>query len=643
MASQPLVPAAEYVRMSTGEQLSSIPIQKQTIRRYAASHECEIITTYADSGRSGIDIKHRTGLRQLVLDVLGGQAPFRTILVYDISRWGRFPDIDESAHYEFICRSMGISVQYCAEPFENNGTLASEIMKTLKRAMAAEYSRELAIKVSEGMRWLVGHGFRAGAIPGYGLRRMLVSAEGRYKQILQLHERKSITTDKVILVPGPEHEVEGVGIMFSLAADKEQSPRVIAEELNRRGIRFTGDTQWTEATVYRILKSEKYIGCNVWGKTKSPFRSYSRRLPPEEWIRKPAAFVPLVSADQFARVQELMERRRTKRSKPHEFLLNRMKEVLAREGKLTEALLIKYGYFDYRTYVKRFGSVMQAYQLVGYKPSAHAFASVNGFNKLKRLRLEVLTQLKGLFPSQLRVLRLTSRRQREIVELDQSLRVAVHICRPARPTLSGEPRWLLLGQDNERDLPCLICMPDESLRQLTAFYVVPQFGKLIRRCKILSEDHPWLAAGKRLDSLSDFCEVTKELAKEWKLRHDVIVTGDVVLTELTSTVTIAGHEIMLPSVEAALFTSLVQNAGCVVSRERLFEIGMLASRDRAGRSVHRRAYFLRNHMSILRRKLGTFGKRIVTAKYQGYVYQRTRRIALTNMDRFSPLLRIPSH
>lgn len=156
MPTQLLVPAAEYVRMSTEEQPNSIVLQQAAIRRYAAAHGCEVVVTYTDPGKSGIGIKRRVGLRQLIQDVIGGQARFRAILVYDVSRWGRFQDTDESAHYEFLCRSAGVPVHYCAEQFENDGRLPNEIMKTLKRTMAAEYSRELSVKVSAGcgVLWL---------------------------------------------------------------------------------------------------------------------------------------------------------------------------------------------------------------------------------------------------------------------------------------------------------------------------------------------------------------------------------------------------------------------------------------------------------------------------------------------------------
>jgi DNA invertase Pin-like site-specific DNA recombinase len=90
-----------------------------------------IVRTYRDEGESGLRLRNRAGLRQLLDDVQSDQADFDHILVYDVSRWGRFQDIDESAHYEFICKQAGIAVQYCAEQFENDGSMLSSIVKNL--------------------------------------------------------------------------------------------------------------------------------------------------------------------------------------------------------------------------------------------------------------------------------------------------------------------------------------------------------------------------------------------------------------------------------------------------------------------------------------------------------------------------------
>lgn len=69
------------------------------------------------------------------------------LVYYDVSRWGRFQDVDESACYEYVLKRAGIRVHYCAEQFENDGSMSSSVLKTLKRSMAAVYSRELSVKV----------------------------------------------------------------------------------------------------------------------------------------------------------------------------------------------------------------------------------------------------------------------------------------------------------------------------------------------------------------------------------------------------------------------------------------------------------------------------------------------------------------
>lgn len=120
-----------------------------------------------------------------------GSADFAAVLVYDVSRWGRFQDADESAYYEFICREAGIKVHYCAEQFENDGSLSATIIKSMKRAMAGEYSRELSTKVFTGQCRLIRLGFRQGGPAGYGLRRQLVDERREPKAILDRANKRA--------------------------------------------------------------------------------------------------------------------------------------------------------------------------------------------------------------------------------------------------------------------------------------------------------------------------------------------------------------------------------------------------------------------------------------------------------------------
>lgn len=206
--------AAQYVRMSTDYQRYSIQNQAAAIAAFAQKSGLTIVRTYVDEGRSGLRIKGRAGLLQLIEDVSSGQADFDHILVYDVSRWGRFQDVDESAHYEFICKQMGIKVTYCAEQFDNDGSLLSSIVKNIKRVMAAEFSRELSVKVHVGQCRIVSLGFSVGAPVGYGLRRELVDGAQRSKGLLAKGERKSLQTDRVRIQRGPEHEAAIVRWIF---------------------------------------------------------------------------------------------------------------------------------------------------------------------------------------------------------------------------------------------------------------------------------------------------------------------------------------------------------------------------------------------------------------------------------------------
>jgi DNA invertase Pin-like site-specific DNA recombinase len=166
--------AAQYIRMSTEHQQYSPENQVDIIQQYAREHNMEIVQVYSDHGRSGLNIAGREGLNRLMADVEAKRTDFTSLLVYDVSRSGRFQDVDESAYYEYVLKRAGIRVHYCAEQFENDGSMSSSVLKILKRSMAAEYSRELSVKVFSGQCRLIELGFRQGGPAGYGLRRQLI-------------------------------------------------------------------------------------------------------------------------------------------------------------------------------------------------------------------------------------------------------------------------------------------------------------------------------------------------------------------------------------------------------------------------------------------------------------------------------------
>src|SRR5207249_9271373 len=164
---------------------------------------------------------------------------------------------------EFLCKRAGIPVVYCAETFANDGSMPNMIMKALKRVMAGEYSRELSEKVFAGKKTVAQLGFRSGGTAGYGLRRLLISPEGKPKQILQPGERKCLVTDRVKLVRGPSSEVKCVREIYRMAIDDKMSIRQIESVLKSREKKFSRRL-CILASISEVLTHQKYTGLSVW-------------------------------------------------------------------------------------------------------------------------------------------------------------------------------------------------------------------------------------------------------------------------------------------------------------------------------------------------------------------------------------------
>ncbi|PQO28919.1 recombinase family protein [Blastopirellula marina] len=359
--------AAQYVRMSTEHQQYSTLNQEDMIREYAERRGFEIVRTYADEGKSGLNVAGRESLRRLIADVQDQKADFDVILVYDISRWGRFQDADESAYYEYLCKQAGIDVHYCAEQFENDGGPTSTIIKSVKRAMAGEYSRELSSKVFKGQCRLIELGFRQGGAPGFGLRRMLIDQSGQSKCVLSRGEYKSLQTDRVILVPGPPEEVEIVREIYDRFVKHGKREGEIAELLNVRGIKTDYGRPWNRGTVAQVLTNEKYIGNNVYNRTSFKLKRKHVVNSPETWVRADGAFDPLVSPDLFFTAQGIIQERSRRFS--DEELIERLKLLAKRHPILSAAIIDSADDVPTSsTFRSRFGSLIRAYRLAGYTP-----------------------------------------------------------------------------------------------------------------------------------------------------------------------------------------------------------------------------------------------------------------------------------
>jgi DNA invertase Pin-like site-specific DNA recombinase len=486
--------------MSTDHQKYSTENQAEAIRHYAAARGIDIVRTYADEGKSGLSIDGRDALKRLIDDVEHGRADFDTILVYDVSRWGRFQDADESAYYEHICKRATITVQYCAEQFENDGSPVSTIVKGVKRAMAGEYSRELSTKVFAGQCRLIELGFRQGGTPGFGLRRTLIDQSGTPKGVLARGEQKSIQTDRVVLNIGPETEVAVVRQIYRRFAEEHLSERQIADDLNARGMMRASGQPWTRGTVHQVLINENYIGNNVWNRVSFKLKKKRVRNPPDIWLRAEGVFPAIVERCLFDAAQTIIRARSFRMS--DQDMLDALRRRRESAGSLSGLIIDEAeGLPSSSAYRSRFGSLLQAYRLVGYTPRRdYRYIEIN--RRIRELHPRIMAEILDGFRAS--GSHLQGDPETELILVNGELTVSVVIAR-CRRTPGGSYRWRLRFDTGLRPDVTIAVRMDAANQAPVDYYILPRIDIASATLR-LAEENGLALDGYRFDSLDPLYE-----------------------------------------------------------------------------------------------------------------------------------------
>lgn len=499
--------AAQYVRMSTEHQQYSTANQQDALAEYAQRRGLDIVRTYADEGKSGLSFAGRTSLQRLIADVQSGQADFSVILVYDVSRWGRFQDADESAYYEYLCKRAGIEVHYCAEQFENDGGPTSTIIKSVKRAMAGEYSRELSSKVFKGQCRLIELGFRQGGSPGFGLRRMLLNPTGEHKGLLTRGEQKSLQMDRVILVPGPEAELHVVRQIYDWFTNDGKQEREIAQLLNDRGVLTDLGRLWSRGTVHQVLTNEKYIGNNVYNRTSFKLKRKHVRNPSQMWVRSDGVFQSIVSQQQFFVARGIVLERNRRFS--NEELLEQLRQLISQHATISSHLIDSAdGMPSASVYRSRFGSLVEAYRLAGFVPERnYDFIEIN--RRLHSMHPGLIDNLVGL----LAAVDATVRRdaQTGFLIINEQFTASLFLSR-CRQTTGGALRWIMhLDRQLTPDITILVRM-DANNAVPVDYYLLPVMDIAVPKLMLCE------ANGAALDTYQfDSLDYLTSIAKRQKL------------------------------------------------------------------------------------------------------------------------------
>ncbi|MEC5652903.1 recombinase family protein [Enterobacter bugandensis] len=464
------VRVAQYLRMSTDRQQYSLHNQSEYIKDYAEKNNMEIAYTYDDAGKSGVSIIGRHSLQQLLSDVEQKKIDIQAVLFYDVSRFGRFQNSDEAAYYSFLFERNGVDLIYCSEPIPTKDfPLESSVILNIKRSSAAYHSRNLSEKVFIGQVNLIKLGYHQGGMAGYGLRRLLVDENGIAKEILGFRKRKSIQTDRVILIPGPKNEIKIVNSIYDLFIDDNMPEFIIAERLNEQNIPAENGTLWTRAKIHQILTNEKYIGNNIYNKTSSKLKSRLVKNPKNEWVRCDKAYKPIISKKKYNKAQEIIQLRSVHLT--NEELLEKLKQKLESNGKLSGFIIDEDDTGPsssvYRT---RFGGLLRAYTLIGYKPE-HDYSYIQINEALRSFYSGIIEDFKGeILKSNCYI---DEYKYAPMLYINDELLISVLITK-CTPMKSGKLRWKVRFDNSQKaDITIVIRMDSQNISPLD-FYIIPK-------------------------------------------------------------------------------------------------------------------------------------------------------------------------
>jgi hypothetical protein len=246
------------------------------------------------------------------------------------------------------------------------------------------------------------------------------------------------------------------------------SEKEIAEDLNDKGIWTDLGRRWTRATVHQILINEKYIGNNIFNRTSFKLKKRRVKNSPDMWVRSEGAFEPIVSTKNFYVAQGIIVERNRKLS--DEDLLNKLNKLHKSKGWLSGILIDETDDMPSSSaYKTRFGSLIRAYELIGYKPDRdYRYIEIN--QRLRRMYPEIVMSTVNRIQDLGGTVQTEENSDLLLVNHEISVSLVISRC---FQTQAGRNRWKIrLDSGLRPDITIAIRM-DVDNRQALDYYLLP--------------------------------------------------------------------------------------------------------------------------------------------------------------------------
>lgn len=283
---------------------NSIGSQREMIRSFLQEQaNMELYDSYVDDGFSGSNYD-RPEFKRMMSDIEAGRV--NCVIVKDLSRFGR--DYIETGRYlEKVFPVLGVRFIALTDHYDSFSADWGErtIVLPVKNFINDSYCRDISTKVKSQLAIKRRKGECLAAFAVYGYRK---SAEDRNRLLVDDYAAGIV---RRIFA----WKIEGMAV--SAIAEKLNGLHILSPKeykkslgLNYRGGFTRGsDSRWSSPSVRRILTNEVYLGHLVQGRTERVNYKAKKCVekPKEEWIRVENTHEPIISADDFTIVQNLLK------------------------------------------------------------------------------------------------------------------------------------------------------------------------------------------------------------------------------------------------------------------------------------------------------------------------------------------------
>jgi hypothetical protein len=188
-------------------------------------------------------------------------------------------------------------------------------------------------------------------------------------------------------------------------------------------------------------------------------------------------------------------------------MLDRLRQILAEHGRISGLLIDeKDDAPSSAAFRHRFGSLIRAYQLIGYAPDRDlSFIEVNRFLRQKHPEVvqEVISQLTTLG------VQVERNPANDLLILDRELVVSLVLSRCLQ-TPAGSHRWLVRFEESHRPDITIVARMDESNHSVRDYYLFPALDQVAQRLRLAECNNAQLDT-YRFDDLGFFYSLTERI------------------------------------------------------------------------------------------------------------------------------------